>query len=129
MIRAAVYSRITLDKYGEGLGVERQQVACQELARERGWRIVAAFEDNDVSAYSRKRRPGFEALTDEIEAGRVDAVVTYAVDRLVRRLADLEAVIALAERTGVTIACVTGDLDERAHGDHDSFLLRPTFTA
>jgi DNA invertase Pin-like site-specific DNA recombinase len=121
VIRAAVY--------GEGLGVERQQVACQELARERGWRIVAAFEDNDVSAYSRKRRPGFEALTDEIEAGRVDAVVTYAVDRLVRRLADLEAVIALAERTGVTIACVTGDLDERAHGDHDSFLLRPTFTA
>jgi len=41
----------------------------------------------------------------------VDVVVCWAVDRLVRRVADLEEVISLAEASGVRLATVTGDLD------------------
>jgi site-specific DNA recombinase len=58
-----------------GLGVDRQREECAALATARGWRVVATVVDNDVSAYSGKRRPGYLALLEAIEAGRVDVVV------------------------------------------------------
>ncbi|MCY7290261.1 MAG: recombinase family protein, partial [Cryobacterium sp.] len=47
-----------------GLGVERQREDCLQLARERGWEVVAEFADNDISAYSGRSRPGYRALLD-----------------------------------------------------------------
>ncbi len=53
-VRAAVYCRISDDRRGLGLGVQRQRQDCHELAGRNGWQIVATFVDNDVSAYSGK---------------------------------------------------------------------------
>ncbi len=44
-------------------------------------------------------------------AGAFDVVVAWHVDRLVRRLADLEPVLAAFQRSGISIATVTGELD------------------
>ena len=46
-----------------------------------------------------------------IEAGEVDVVVVSHIDRLLRKLSDLEKLIDLALAAGVTIAAVTGDID------------------
>ena len=42
---------------------------------------------------------------------RTDAVISYALDRITRRVADLETIITDATKAGVTIVTVTGDLD------------------
>jgi DNA invertase Pin-like site-specific DNA recombinase len=83
--RAAIYCRISEDRTGAGLGVERQEADCRELAERLGWEVVAVYTDNDLSAYSGKPRPGYQALLADLRAGTADAVLCWHTDRLHRR--------------------------------------------
>ncbi|HWS45342.1 MAG TPA: recombinase family protein [Acidimicrobiia bacterium] len=108
---AAIYCRISFDKAGEGLGVERQEALCRKLAKERGWPVAEVYVDNDRSAYSGKPRPGYQRMLADIEAGLRDAVVCVDLDRLTRRPAELEAFMDLADKQHVALANVSGDTD------------------
>lgn len=110
-VRAGIYARISDDRDGHGLGVARQETDCRQLVEHRGWTVAEAFVDNDVSATSRRRRPEYERMLDAIRAGEINAVVVWDVDRLTRRPAELEVVIDLAERYGVQLASVGGEID------------------
>lgn len=111
-MRTAVYTRISNDETGEGAGVQRQLDACLELADRLGWQVAATYDDNDVSAFTGKTRPGFEALLDAMKRGEVDALVCWHADRLYRSMGDLERVIEIADAARVQIRTVNGgDLD------------------
>src|SRR6478609_4559422 len=111
-MRAAVYTRISEDHTGQGLGVTRQLEDCTALADRLGWDVVARFDDNDISAYNGKHRPGFEALLDAMKRGEVDALICWHTDRLYRSMKDLERLIEIADVAGVQIRTVNGgDLD------------------
>jgi len=107
-VRAALYLRMSLDRTGEGAGVERQEAACRSLADARGWDVLpgCVYVDNSVSA-CKGIRPQWEALLEGARAGKFDIVVSWALDRLVRRSSDLERLV----ETGVRAATVQGDLD------------------
>lgn len=119
--RAAIYARISNDprvddtsprRGGDGLGVERQQEDCRALADTLGWDITSIHVDNDISAYSGKTRPGFEALLDEVKRGEIDAVLCWHTDRLYRSMKDLERIIEIAEAASISIRTVQGgDID------------------
>lgn len=66
-----------------------------ELAKQREWTVLGAFEDNDRSAYSGKRRSGWDSVRDRIAAGDVDHLVAWANDRLTRHPRELEDLIDL----------------------------------
>lgn len=91
---AAVYVRISRDKVGAGLGVERQEADCRELAVRLGWNVAEVFADNDLSAYSGKRRPRYRAMLEAIRSGRIGAVLAWHTDRLHRSPIELEEYIA-----------------------------------
>lgn len=110
-MRAALYLRQSKDSAGTGLAVDRQRVDCERLAAERGWTIVAIYTDNDLSASNGQRRPGYENLLALIDAGSVDVVVAWHIDRLMRRLSDLESLIVRCEKASVRVSTVSGDLD------------------
>jgi site-specific DNA recombinase len=95
--RAAVYVRISQEKTGAGLGVKRQEDDCRALADRLGWTVSWVFCDNDVSAYSGKRRPDYEAMLAEIADGKVDAVLAWHPDRLHRSPKELERYIDVCE--------------------------------
>jgi site-specific DNA recombinase len=107
-VRAVVYTRQSLDRSGDGLTVARQREDCLKLCRDRGWTVVQAVTDNDISAFSGKPRPGFAQVLGMVDDRAIDVVVVWAVDRLVRKLADLEDVIERCERAGVRLATVSG---------------------
>ena len=112
MTTAAIYTRISQDSAGEGLGVDRQERLCRSLAAERGLTISDVLVDNDVSAYRRRKRPGFERLVRMLETGQVSAVVAYHADRLYRRTTDLERLVDLVEANGAHVYTVAaGDID------------------
>ena len=52
--------------------MQRQLEDCRGLADRLGWEVVAELDDNDLSAYYGKRRPGFEALLDAMKNGTVE---------------------------------------------------------
>ncbi len=109
---AAIYTRISSDQDGTGLGVKRQEKACRELAEARGWDVVEVFEDNDMSAYGTKKRPAYERMLTAMREGRVNAVVVYHLDRLTRRPVELEAFVQVCDRAGITnVATATGDVN------------------
>ncbi len=110
-MRAVLYLRQSKDAGLTGLAVDRQRTECRRLAAERGWTVVEECVDNDTSASTGKHRPGYQRALHLAEAGDVEVVVAWHVDRLTRRVAELESLIELCERTGVRVATVSGDLD------------------
>jgi DNA invertase Pin-like site-specific DNA recombinase len=109
---AAIYTRISSDRDGEGLGVERQQADCEALAERLGWTVAAIFIDNDASAYSGAPRKDYRKLLDAIDAGTVNAVIAWHPDRLHRSPKELESFIDLLERKRVQVQTVqSGELD------------------
>lgn len=104
--RAGLYLRISQDKTGRQAGVTRQEKDCRELAARLGWEIVDVYTDNDISAYSGRRRPHYERLKADLESGRIDAVAAWHPDRLYRRAKELEAVVDLVQAVGAEVATV-----------------------
>ena len=110
---AAVYARISSDPDGTHLGVDRQVEDCEALAGTLGWPVGEVYVDNDVSAYSGRRRPEYERLCDDIKAGTVDGLLVWHPDRLHRSPRELEDFIDLCENAGLAdIRTVrAGDVD------------------
>jgi site-specific DNA recombinase len=114
--QAAIYCRISEDRTGAGLGIERQEAECRALAERLGWEIVAVHADNDISAHSGRRRPGYEALLLDLRTGVADSVLAWHTDRLHRRTGrgpgELEVYIDLCHERGIPTKTVTaGELD------------------
>jgi site-specific DNA recombinase len=113
-LRAAVYCRISDDREGERLGVERQREDCLARAEREGWEVVDVFTDNDVGAStrSRKPRPAYKQLIKTAEDGLADVILSYSNSRLTRRPLELEQLINLHTSTGVLLrTVVSGDAD------------------
>lgn len=109
---AAIYARISDDKTGAGLGVARQEADCRALAESQGFTVHAVYADNDISAYSGKKRPGYQKMLADIAEKRVGVVIAWHNDRLHRNLSELEEYIKISEAAGVTTRTVqSGELD------------------
>lgn len=67
--RTAIYARISSDIEGSGAGVKRQVQDCHELATRLGWPVAGEYIDNDLSAYSGKRRPEYERMLADLADG------------------------------------------------------------
>lgn len=113
-VQAAIYCRISddrLDGDRRGLGVARQEADCRALCERKGWADPILFVDNDVSATSGAPRPAYQELLAAIQAGHVNAVAVWDVDRLTRKVRDLEDLIELFDRYRVQLASVGGEID------------------
>ncbi|MEM6109206.1 recombinase family protein [Mycobacterium sp. 050272] len=115
-MRAAVYLRQSLDRSGDGLGVDRQREDVRSLIEARGWTLAAEFVDNDVSALSRKPRPQFSAMMARVDAGEFDVIVARHMDRLLRRLAELENTLERCQAAGVAIVTASDGVDTSTDG-------------
>ena len=109
MERAAfIYCRISQDRTGAELGVSRQEEDCRKLAAERGLTVSRVFVDNDISAYSGKKRPGYSAMLAALRRGEASVVLFWHTDRLHRSPAELEEYIALCRECSVQNYAVKG---------------------
>ena len=79
----------------------RQVEDCRRLAETLGWEVAQEYVDNDLSAYSGKRRAAYEQMLTDLADGLRDAVICYHVDRLTRRPLELETFVATVDAAGV----------------------------
>jgi site-specific DNA recombinase len=111
-IRCAIYTRKStsegLDQAFNSLDAQREAgesfIASQKHA---GW--IALKDRYDDGGYSggNAERPAVQRLLADIEAGKIDCVVVYKVDRLSRSLLDFARMMALFEEMGVHFVSVT----------------------
>lgn len=109
---AIIYCRISRDREGAGLGIERQREDCEALARRLKYRVIDVYADNDMSAYSGKPRAGYRQLLADLREGRATEVLAWHTDRLHRSPVELEEYIDVCEPRGITTHTVkTGPID------------------
>lgn len=81
----------------------------------KGWRMVdTIYEDRGYSG-SHMRRAGFRSLLNDIKLGLVDVVVVHRLDRLTRRLADFQQIMAELNAYDVPVVSVTQQIDMSHH--------------
>lgn len=103
----AIYARISRDRNGAGLGVDRQEADCRALAERLGWNVVAVYVDNDISAYSGATRPQYREMLREVRAGHIRGVIAWHTDRLHRKTTELEEFVRVAEESNLQVQTVT----------------------
>lgn len=98
--RAAIYVRVSTDKQT----VENQIRELGQVAKRRGWQIVAEYRDAGISgAKGRDSRPGLDQLLKDASRRKFDVVMAWAIDRLGRSLIDLLGTIQTLEACGVDL--------------------------
>lgn len=113
--RAVLYARISYDRTGEEVGVTRQMHDMRELAKARGYEVVAEHADNDISATKGLTRPGYQEVWELVRAGAVDHLLVWQTSRFVRSRAERAEVIETFGRHSVDIVAVKGpSLDLRS---------------
>ena len=111
-MRCAVYTRKSTD---EGLDQEYNSIDAQRDAghayiasqRAEGWIPVADDYDDPAFSGGNMERPALQRMMADIEAGKIDVVVIYKIDRLTRSLADFSKMVEVFERYGVSFVSVT----------------------
>lgn len=107
-MRAIIYARQSMAT--DELAIDRQRSACEQICKDRGWVVVDVVTENDTSA-TKGPRPKYASVIERMERREFDVLVVWHVDRLVRRLDDLERLITVSERAGVKVATASGDID------------------
>jgi len=108
----ALYTRVSSEDLETPLSTRRQERACRQFAKSKGWKVADVWEDVDVSAYAKgKRRPAFDNLMSVVAGGKVDGVLVWKLDRLVRRPADFERFWTRCDKAGVFLASATEPID------------------
>ncbi len=111
-IRCAVYTRKSSD---EGLQQEFNSLDAQREAAEayitsqkaEGWVCLPDRYDDGGFTGGNMDRPALQRLLADIEAGKIDCVVVYKVDRLSRSLMDFARIVETFERHNVSFVSVT----------------------
>ncbi len=131
-VRAAIYVRISQDEDDDKKGVVRHQADCRDICAERGWHVIEPiFEDNDITASKGKQRQQYERLLADINAGRVQAVVTMDQDRFTRTPIEREEFSSVAWRAGIPyLSTITsGDIPLGPDADMTMARVRSAFAA
>jgi site-specific DNA recombinase len=110
--RCAIYTRKSSD---EGLeqafnSLDAQREACAAFIlsqRHEGWTLLPAMYDDGGFSGGTMDRPALKKLIADIEAGHIDVVVVYKVDRLTRALSDFAKLVDIFDRRGVSFVSIT----------------------
>lgn len=111
-VRCAIYTRKSSE---EGLEQDFNSLDAQREAGEayvtsqggEGWKLLPARYDDGGFSGGNMERPGLKKLLAAVEAGEVDVIVVYKVDRLTRSLADFAKIIELLDEKRVSFVSVT----------------------
>ncbi|MCP4545226.1 MAG: recombinase family protein [bacterium] len=111
-IRCAIYTRKSTE---EGLEQEFNSLDAQREAGEafiasqksEGWICLPDRYDDGGYTGGNMERPAFKRLMADVEAGRIDCVMVYKVDRMSRSLLDFTRIMEILEKHGASFVSVT----------------------
>ena len=114
-----LYERLSCDDelQGESNSISHQKQMLEEFARRNGLPNPTHFTDDGVSG-TRFDRPGFLAMMEEVEAGRVEAIVIKDMSRLGRDYLKVGQVMEILRQRGVRLIAINDGVDS-LKGDDD----------
>ena len=112
LVRCAIYTRKStdegLDQDFNSLDAQRESAEAYILShKHEGWACLPERYDDGGFTGGNMERPALKRLLTDIEAGEIDCVVVYKVDRLSRSLLDFARIMETFEKHGVSFVSVT----------------------
>ena len=112
LLRCTVYTRKSTE---DGLeqefnSLDAQREACEAYIlsqRHEGWNLAPGHYDDGGFSGGNMERPGLKALLGDVDAGLVDVIVVYKVDRLTRSLADFAKIVERLDAKQASFVSVT----------------------
>ena len=114
-----LYERLSRDDelQGESNSISNQKKMLEDYARRNGLPNPTHFTDDGVSG-TRFDRPGFLAMMEEVEAGRVEAIVIKDMGRMGRDYLKVGQIMEILRQRGVRLIAINDGVDS-ARGDDD----------
>ena len=111
-IRCAIYTRKSteegLDQDFNSLDAQRDSAEAYIASQKsQGWICLPEHYDDGGFTGGNMQRPALARLLDDIDAGKIDCIVVYKVDRLSRSLIDFVKILEHLETSGVSFVSVT----------------------
>ena len=109
-VRCAIYksSEEGLEQDFNSLHAQREACAAYVLSQaSEAWSLLPEEYDDGELSGGTLERPALQRLLGDIEAGKIDIVVVYKVDRLTRSLIDFAKLVETMDRTDVSFVSVT----------------------
>lgn len=103
-MRAAIYARYSSENQREA-SIDDQVEICRRYIEAQGWRVVKVYADRAISGASR-HRPDYLQMIVDAERRNFDVIVTEALDRLSRKLADVAELHDRLQFAGVKLHAV-----------------------
>ncbi|MBP9854148.1 MAG: recombinase family protein [Candidatus Omnitrophica bacterium] len=110
-----VYARVSTDEQASGQysSIDSQVDICKhyiEIQKEKGWHFVASYTDPGFSGKNLER-PGIQQVISDIKQGKIDVLIVYKIERLVRSIKDFYMLWDLFEAHNVTFVSATQQFD------------------
>ena len=114
-----LYERLSRDDelQGESNSISNQKQMLEDFARRNGLPNPTHFTDDGISG-TRFDRPGFLAMMEEVEGGRVEAIVIKDMSRLGRDYLKVGQVMEILRQRGVRLIAINDGVDS-LKGDDD----------
>ena len=111
-LRCAIYTRKSseegLEQEFNSLHAQREACAAYVASQKaEGWVLLDNEYDDGGLSGGTMDRPALQRLIADIDAGRVDQIVVYKIDRLTRSLADFAKIVERLDATGASFVSVT----------------------
>src|SRR6202166_4777785 len=111
-LRCAIYTRKSTE---HGLELEfnsldAQRDACEAYIKSQasqGWKALTQRYDDPAYSGGNLDRPALQKLLKDIDAGRIDVIVVYKIDRLTRSLADFAKLVEAFDAQSISFVAVT----------------------
>lgn len=101
--RSALYARVSTLHQGQDTGLQLDEL--RQVAAQRGWIITAEYVDEGVSG-AKTSRPALDRMLADAQAGKLDLLAVWKLDRLGRRLPHLLTVLDQLASHGVGFTAI-----------------------
>ncbi len=111
-VRCAIYTRKSTDENldSDFNSLDAQRESAEAYIRSQaseGWAALPERYDDGAYSGATLERPALQRVMVDVEAGRIDTIVIYKIDRLSRSLLDFTRLIEVLEAHGVSLVAVT----------------------
>ena len=115
MVKCFVYSRVSTDEQASGnySSIESQIDTCKhyiEIQKDNDWQFIASYTDPGFSGKNLER-PGIQNLIEDIKLAKVDVVIVYKIERLVRSIKDFYKLWDIFKAHNVAFVSATQQFD------------------
>jgi DNA invertase Pin-like site-specific DNA recombinase len=111
--RVGLYQRVSSEEQIEGYSLDAQDRAGRLSCEAHGWEIASVYRDEGKSARTDDlaKRPAFQQMLADAEAGLIDVVVVHKLDRFARNLRVTLDTLERLERSGVGFVSISEQMD------------------